>query len=32
LEQGYYLHAGYRLQQYLCDPTTSRRHLTAGEE
>ena len=32
LEQEYYLHAGYKLQQYLCDPTTSRRHLTAGEE
>jgi hypothetical protein len=31
-EQSYTLNAGYKLQEYLCDPATSRRHLTAGEE
>jgi len=25
------LNAGYKLQEYLCDPATARRHLTAGE-
>jgi Family of unknown function (DUF6152) len=31
-EQNFNLNAGYKLQEYLCDPKTSRRHLTAGEE
>jgi hypothetical protein len=31
-EQSFNLNAGYKLQEYLCDPATSRRHLTAGEE
>jgi hypothetical protein len=31
-EQRYNLNAGYKLQEYLCDPATARRHLTAGEE
>jgi hypothetical protein len=31
-EQNYNLNAGYKLQEYLCDPATSRRHLTAGED
>ena len=31
-EQTYNLNAGYKLQEYLCDPATARRHLTAGEE
>jgi len=31
-EQNFTLNAGYKLQEYLCDPKTSRRHLTAGEE
>jgi Family of unknown function (DUF6152) len=30
-EQVYNLNAGYKLQEYLCDPATARRHLTAGE-
>jgi Family of unknown function (DUF6152) len=30
-EQRYNLNAGYKLQEYLCDPSTARRHLTAGE-
>jgi hypothetical protein len=30
--QSFNLNAGYELQEYLCDPATSRRHLTAGEE
>lgn len=32
IEHDYNLTAGYVLQDYLCDPETSRRHLTAGEE
>ena len=32
IENRYSLTAGYELQDYLCDPATSRRHLTAGEE
>jgi hypothetical protein len=31
-EQHYNLNAGYKLQEYLCDPATARRHLTAGED
>jgi hypothetical protein len=31
-EQKYNLNAGYKLQDYLCDPATSRRHLTAGHD
>jgi Family of unknown function (DUF6152) len=31
VEHRYNLTAGYELQDYLCDPETSRRHLTAGE-
>lgn len=31
-EQQYDLNAGYELQEYLCDPATARRHLTAGED
>jgi hypothetical protein len=30
-EQHFNLNAGYKLQEYLCDPATARRHLTAGE-
>ncbi len=30
-EQTYNLNAGYKLQEYRCDPATARRHLTAGE-
>ncbi len=30
-EQRFNLNAGYKLQEYLCDPATARRHLTAGE-
>jgi hypothetical protein len=32
IEHRYNLTAGYELQDYLCDPETSRRHLTVGEE
>jgi hypothetical protein len=32
IEHRYNLTAGYELQDYTCDPATSRRHLTAGEE
>jgi hypothetical protein len=32
IEHTYDLTAGYTLQDYTCDPATSRRHLTAGEE
>lgn len=32
VEHTYDLTAGYTLQDYTCDPATSRRHLTAGEE
>ncbi|HLF12767.1 MAG TPA: DUF6152 family protein [Gammaproteobacteria bacterium] len=32
IEHRYNLTAGYELQDYLCDPETSRRHLSAGEE
>jgi hypothetical protein len=32
VEHKYSLNAGYKLQEYLCDPATSRRHLTAGKE
>ena len=31
-EQRYNLNPGYELQEYLCDPATARRHLTAGED
>jgi hypothetical protein len=31
-EQRYDLNPGYELQEYLCDPETARRHLTAGED
>lgn len=31
-EQRYNLNPGYELQEYLCDPETARRHLTAGED
>ncbi len=31
IEHTYDLSAGYQLQDYLCDPETSRRHLSAGE-
>ena len=31
-EQHYNLNPGYKLQEYLCDPKTARRHLTAGED
>jgi hypothetical protein len=31
-EQHFNLNAGYKLQEYLCDPATARRHLTAGEK
>jgi hypothetical protein len=31
-EQNFNLNAGYVLQEYLCDPATSRRHLNAGKE
>jgi len=31
-EQHYNLNSGYKLQDYLCDPATARRHLTAGEK
>lgn len=32
IEHDYTLLADYELQDYVCDPETSRRHLTAGEE
>ncbi|HZF29941.1 MAG TPA: DUF6152 family protein [Gammaproteobacteria bacterium] len=32
VDQRYNLNAGYKLQEYLCDPATSRRHLHAGED
>ena len=31
-EQHYNLNPGYELQEYLCDPETARRHLSAGED
>jgi hypothetical protein len=31
-EQHYNLNPGYKLQEYLCDPATARRHLTAGKK
>jgi len=31
-DQRYNLNPGYELQEYLCDPETARRHLTAGED
>ena len=31
-EHNYNLNPGYKLQEYLCDPATSRRHLTAGQD
>jgi hypothetical protein len=31
VEHKYALNAGYKLQEYVCDPATSRRHLTAGK-
>lgn len=31
IEHRYNLTAGYELQDYVCDPATSRRHLSAGE-
>jgi hypothetical protein len=31
VEHKYSLNAGYKLQEYVCDPATSRRHLTAGK-
>lgn len=32
IEHTYDLTSGYTLQDYTCDPATSRRHLTAGED
>jgi hypothetical protein len=32
VDHRYTLNAAYELQEYLCDPATSRRHLHAGED